>query len=29
MAKLGADKARASASKTLREVRGIIGFKPF
>ena len=27
--KLGAEKARESASKTLREVREIIGFKPF
>ena len=25
----GAEKARASASKTIREVRGIIGYKPF
>lgn len=29
MARLGADKARASASKTIREVREIIGFRPF
>jgi len=28
-AKLGAEKARASASRTLREVREIIGFKTF
>ncbi len=27
--KMGAEKARASASKTVREVREIIGFKPF
>jgi tryptophanyl-tRNA synthetase len=27
--KLGADKARESASKTIKEVREIIGFKPF
>ena len=27
--KLGAEKARASASKTLKDVREIIGFKPF
>jgi len=27
--KTGAEKARASASKTLKEVREIIGFKPF
>ena len=26
---IGAEKARASASKTVREVREIIGFKPF
>jgi hypothetical protein len=26
---MGQEKARASASKTLREVREIIGFKPF
>jgi len=26
---MGAEKARASASKTVREVREIIGFKPF
>ena len=25
----GAEKARASASKTIREVREIIGYKPF
>jgi len=29
VAKIGADKARESASKTLKEVREIIGFKPF
>lgn len=29
VAKLGAEKARASASKTLSEVRQIMGFKPF
>jgi tryptophanyl-tRNA synthetase len=29
VAKLGAEKARESASKTMREVRAIIGFKPF
>jgi tryptophanyl-tRNA synthetase len=28
-ARLGAEKARASASKTIREVREIIGFRPF
>lgn len=27
--KMGAEKARESASKTLREVREIMGFKPF
>ncbi len=27
--KMGAEKARATASKTLREVREIMGFKPF
>ncbi|MBA7591298.1 hypothetical protein ES708_33450 [subsurface metagenome] len=27
--KLGQEKARASASKTLRDVREIIGFRPF
>ncbi|HSH52068.1 MAG TPA: hypothetical protein VK982_10145, partial [Bacteroidales bacterium] len=27
--KIGAEKARTSASKTLKEVREIIGFKPF
>ena len=27
--KMGADKARESASKTVREVREIIGYKPF
>ena len=26
---MGAEKARASAGKTLKEVRDIIGFKPF
>ena len=29
VARLGAEKARASAAKTVREVREIIGFKPF
>ncbi len=29
VARLGAEKARESASKTIREVREIIGFKPF
>jgi len=29
VAKLGAEKARESASKTIKEVREIIGFKPF
>jgi tryptophanyl-tRNA synthetase len=29
VARLGAEKARVSASKTVREVREIIGFKPF
>ena len=29
VAQLGADKARESASKTIREVREIIGFKKF
>ena len=29
VARMGADKARASASKTIKEVREIIGFKPF
>lgn len=29
VANMGAEKARASASKTIREVREIIGFKPF
>ncbi len=29
VAKMGAEKARASASKTVKEVREIIGFKPF
>jgi tryptophanyl-tRNA synthetase len=29
VAKMGAEKARASASKTLKDVREIIGFKPF
>ncbi len=29
VAKVGREKARASASKTIREVREIIGFKPF
>jgi tryptophanyl-tRNA synthetase len=29
VARLGAEKARASASKTLKDVREIIGFKPF
>ncbi len=29
VASLGAEKARASAAKTIREVREIIGFKPF
>jgi tryptophanyl-tRNA synthetase len=29
VAEVGAEKARVSASKTIREVRGIIGFKPF
>ncbi|MBS4013232.1 MAG: tryptophan--tRNA ligase [Bacteroidetes bacterium] len=29
VAKMGAEKARESASKTVREVREIIGFKPF
>ena len=29
VAKKGADRARASASKTIKDVRGIIGFKPF
>ena len=29
VAKLGAEKARASASKTVREVREIIGFRHF
>jgi len=29
VAKMGAEKARASASKTLEEVRRTIGFKPF
>ena len=28
-ASMGQEKARASASKTLKEVREIIGFKPF
>jgi tryptophanyl-tRNA synthetase len=29
VAKMGADKARESASKTIKDVRSIIGFKPF
>ncbi|MFO7999166.1 MAG: tryptophan--tRNA ligase [Bacteroidales bacterium] len=29
VARMGAEKARESASKTIREVRSIIGFKPF
>ena len=29
VASMGAEKARASAAKTIREVREIIGFKPF
>jgi tryptophanyl-tRNA synthetase len=29
VAKLGAEKARESASKTIREVREIIGFRSF
>jgi tryptophanyl-tRNA synthetase len=29
VSKLGAEKARESAGKTIREVREIIGFKPF
>ena len=29
VAKMGADKARENASKTIRDVREIIGFKPF
>jgi tryptophanyl-tRNA synthetase len=29
VAALGAEKARASAAKTIREVRELIGFKPF
>ena len=29
VAKMGAEKARESAAKTVQEVREIIGFKPF
>ena len=29
VAKMGAEKARESATKTIREVREIIGFKPY
>jgi len=29
VSRMGAEKARESAAKTVREVREIIGFKPF